>query len=134
MNDVNLFLSGSSDPSSEDEPLINLMKKRKVQSKVKTPKKKDTCPRRLEEKHVTGRDTGMKFGNIVNKSKERDYEKAFPSSDSSSDDDDTPLANLIDKMKSGKENTKKKAASQVSASTKMPGNVVFTINVVNLIL
>lgn len=85
---------GSSDPSSEDEPLINLMKKRKVQSKVKTPEKKDTCPRRLEEKHVT---------------------------DSSSDDDDTPLVNLIDKMKSGKENTKKKAALQVSASTKMPG-------------
>lgn len=134
MNDINLFLSGSSDPSSEDEPLINLMKKRQAQSKVKTPEKKDTRPRRLEEKHVTGRDTGMKFGNIVNKSKEHHYEKAFPSSDSSSDDDDIPLANLVDKMKSGKENTKTKAASQVSSSTKRRGNVVFTVNVVNLIL
>lgn len=112
---IYIFSSGSSDPSSEDKPLINLMKKRQAQSKVKTPAKKDTCPRRLEEKHVTGRDTGMKFGNIVNKSEERLYGKASPSSDSSSDVDDISLCDPNDK-------------------TKRRGNFAFTIHVVNLTL
>lgn len=70
INYSNLFLSGSSDPSSEDEPLINLVKKRQMQSKVKTREKKDTRPRRLEEKLVTGKDSnGMQFGNMACKIK-----------------------------------------------------------------
>lgn len=68
------------------------------------------------------------------KSKYPHYEKAFPPSDSSSDDDDIPLANLLGKMKSGKVNTKTKAASKVSTSTKRRGNVTATINAVHLIL
>lgn len=51
------FLSECSDPSSEDEPLINLVKKRQAQSKEKTSEKKDAKPKRLDKKHLTGRDS-----------------------------------------------------------------------------
>lgn len=51
-----MFLfSGISDGSSEDEPLTNLVKKRQAQAKVKTAKKKDTAPKKLREKHVSGK-------------------------------------------------------------------------------
>lgn len=55
MNDLNLFfLAGISDPSSDDEPLINLVKKRQAPSKVKSPKKNKT-PTILREQQVYGK-------------------------------------------------------------------------------
>lgn len=61
MNDASfgLFLPGISEGSSEDEPLINLVKKRKAQPKVKTPQKKTKSPKMLEEKHVSGKDSNV---------------------------------------------------------------------------
>lgn len=55
------FLSERCDPSSEDEdePLINLVKKRQAQRQVKTSEKTDTKPKRLEEKHSTGREIAV---------------------------------------------------------------------------
>lgn len=63
--DIKFLLSGHCDPSSEGEPLINLVKKRQAQSKAKSPEKKETQARKLEEKHWTGRDSsGMKIVNM----------------------------------------------------------------------
>lgn len=49
------LFSGISDGSSEDEPLMNLVKKRQAQTKVKNAKKKGTTPKKLREKHVSGK-------------------------------------------------------------------------------
>lgn len=60
MTDLKNFLPGISDPSSEDEPLINLVKKRQERSKVKSPKKSKT-PTILREQQVYGKGgTGVK--------------------------------------------------------------------------
>lgn len=50
------------------------------------------------------------------------------STDSSSDDDDLPLAELKAKRMLGKENAKRKAQSQVGASRKTRGIVATIIN------
>lgn len=50
------FLPEIPEGSSEDEPLINLVKKKKVQPTAKTPQRKTRCPKKQEEKHVAGKD------------------------------------------------------------------------------
>lgn len=55
MTHRNLLFSGHSDPSSEDEPLINLVKKRQAQSQEKTTEK-GTKLKRLAKNRLTGRD------------------------------------------------------------------------------
>lgn len=50
-------LTGDSGGSSEDEPLINLVKKRQV----KTPQRKTISPKKQEEKQVAGKDSGREM-------------------------------------------------------------------------
>lgn len=61
MNDASfyVFFPGISEGSSEDEPLINLVKKRKAQPKVKTLHKKTKSLKMLEEKHASGKDSNV---------------------------------------------------------------------------
>lgn len=51
------FLLGPSDESSEDEPLINLEKKRHTETKTKASKKRDTTPKKLRKMPVSGKDS-----------------------------------------------------------------------------
>lgn len=64
--------------------------------------------------------------------KSKEIIKGFSSSGSSSDDDNETLANLVDQMKSGKQNTAAKSKLQGGASTQRRGKVAVTIGGGNL--
>lgn len=51
-------MSGLSDESSEDEPLINLVKKRGTKNKMKAPKKRNATPKKQRKIHESGKDSG----------------------------------------------------------------------------
>lgn len=51
------FLLEILDGSSEDEPLIKLVQKRKVLPAVTTPQRKTRSPKKQRGKHVTGKDS-----------------------------------------------------------------------------
>lgn len=63
-------VSGVSDESSDDEPLINLVKKNQTRNKTNTkasvPKKRDTTPKKPQKKPVSGKEWTMEDKLICN--------------------------------------------------------------------
>lgn len=75
------FLPEISEESSEDEPLINLKKKRKVQPTVKTPQRKTSGPKKQDEKHVAGKDRKGVWKSFLNALKAKEINDSSIESD-----------------------------------------------------
>lgn len=63
------FLTGLSEESSDDEPLINLVKRNhtdkqtKTKTKASAPKKRGTTPKKPRKTLVSGKDSGKGYTN-----------------------------------------------------------------------